>query len=451
MKFSLQLPCLEIIQFNTNGMKTKQILFVLLAIAFITITSCSNNSKKTGPVKAEIVQKDGRYQLLVDGKPYFAKGAGCEFGNIDALGKHGANSLRTWRTENGKEDALEILDKAHANGLLVLMGLEVGRERHGYDYGDTAWVKTQFEYIKGEVMRLKDHPALLGWAIGNELNLRTSDWRIYDAVNDISKMIHEIDPNHITTTTTAGIGKTEVEQIKQRCPDIDFLSIQMYGDIVNLQQRIADAGWTGPYMVTEWGATGHWEVPCTPWGACIEQTSKEKASAFIERYNLAIAADSMRCLGSYVFLWGQKQERTPTWYGMFTENGDETETIDAMHYIWNGKWPENRCPALDSFRLNGKTAYNNIVLSAKDKLKPVVYARDYENDSLEYTWEILPESTDLGDGGDFENRPQAVISMNGYSSETFDLPGTPGAYRIFVYVRDGKGHAATANIPFLVK
>jgi hypothetical protein len=426
---------------------------IIIFFVATTLVCCKTKSTKTEmkPVKVELKQTDGKYLLHVNGKPFFVKGAGCEFGNIEALGKHGANSFRTWRTENGKQDALQILDRAQKSGLLVLMGLEVGRERHGYSYDDTVWVKKQFEYLKSEVMRLKDHPALLGWAIGNELNLRTTDWKIYNAVNDISRMIHEIDPYHVTTTTTAGIGKVEADEIKKRCPDIDFLSIQMYGDIVNLQQRIADAGWEGPYLVTEWGATGHWEVPLTSWEAPIEQTSQEKAKAFQSRYKTAILTDKVNCLGSYVFLWGQKQERTPTWYGMFLESGEETETVDAMHYIWNDKWPENRCPTIDSLMLNSKTAYSSIVLSKNDKLSVTASARDFDGDSLTYNWEIIQEATKLSDGGDFEERPKTIIEIKGKAEEVFNAPEKPGAYRIFVYILDGNNHAATANIPFYIE
>jgi hypothetical protein len=424
-----------------------------LCALLITNNACKNNfgSSSNTPSKVELIHNDGKYQLFVNNKPFYVKGAGLEFGNIDALGKHGANSFRTWRTENGKEDAKAILDKAQKNGLMVLMGLEVGRERHGYNYDDTVWVKKQFEYLKSEVMRLKDHPAILGWAIGNELNLQTENLKVYDAVNELSKMIHRIDPYHVTTTTLAGIDRRETDYIKQHCTDIDFISIQMYGDIVNLQQRIIDAGWDGPYMVTEWGSTGHWEVPVTEWNAPVEPTGSDKAHAFMDRYKLAIQSDTKKCLGSYVFLWGQKQERTPTWYGMFTENGEETETVDAMHYLWNEKWPDNRCPVIDSLELNGKTAVQSVRIKNNGKLLAFVSARDYDNDTLSYKWEILHESTDLGMGGDFESKPDSVAVIIDGPDVTIDKPKIPGAYRLFIYVLDKKGHAAIANIPFYVE
>jgi hypothetical protein len=331
------------------------------------------------------------------------------------------------------------------------MGLEVGRERHGHSYDDTVFVNQQFNYLKGEVERIKNHPALLGWAIGNELNLGQNDLRIYDEVNRISKMIHEFYQNHVTTTTTAGIGKREIDYIKEHCTDLDFMSIQMYGDIVNLQQRIADAGWTGPYMVTEWGATGHWEVAKTEWDVSIEQTSNEKADAFMERYQRAILADPVNCMGSYVFLWGQKQERTPTWYGMHLENGAKTETVDAMHYIWTGNWPADRCPAIDSFKIEGKTAFENIKLKAGKPFSAEVFFTNHDVDSLTFTWEIIQESTNHGWGGDFEKRPETVFHEALASKIEINAPDTIGGYRLFVYVTDNYGNAGTANIPFLAE
>ena len=432
-------------------MKVKQI--ALLIAIFIMATACQRGSTdtETKPSEVKVVKTDGSYRLEVNGKSFFADGAGCEFGPIGLLSEYGANSFRTWRSEDGQRDAIDILNEAQKHGLMVLMGLEVGRERHGYDYSDTVWVQEQYQYLKGEVERLKDHPALLGWCIGNELNLQATDLAAYKAVNDISKMIHRIDGNHPTTTALSGIGKTEVDYLKQYCNDLDFLSIQMYGDIINLQQRIADAGWDGPYMVTEWGATGHWEVGLTDWNAPIEETSTEKAENIVKRYNEAIAVDPDRCLGSYAFLWGQKQERTPTWYGLVTESGETTDQADALQFLWTGEWPENRSPSVSSFTLNGMTATDNIKVKPGSKLMAVIDASDPENDSLSYRWEIIPESTARSVGGDAEYRPASILELTGKATEEFDVPEMSGAYRLLVYVRDNKKHAATANIPFYVE
>jgi len=79
--------------------------------------------------------------------------------------------------------------------------------------------------------------------------------------------------------------------------------------------------------------------------------------------------------------------------------------------------------------------------------------QDFENDELNYGWEILYESTDLKDGGDFEKRPKAVdfvIISNSDGNLVFKAPNEKGVYRLFAYVKDGKNHTATANIPFKV-
>ncbi len=430
---------------------------IILVMFTIILGGCKSTVKQESNSTASQVELktiDGKSRLYVNGAEFFVKGGGCEFGNIEALAKHGANAMRTWRVDNGQRSGKEVLDEAQKNGIMVMMGIEVARERHGFDYNDTANVADQLASIKKDIVALKDHPALLGWGIGNELNLRATNLKVWDAVEGIAKMIHEVDPNHPTTTMLAGIGKTEVDYIAANCPDIDFLCVQMYGDIVNLPQRLSDAGYKAPYIVSEWGATGHWEVGLTDWQAPIEQTSTEKATAIAERYQKAILADTNNCMGSFVFLWGQKQERTPTWYGLFTENDEETEAIDQMHNFWTGSWPENRCPSIISATLNGKTRFDNITLKPGKEYASALKLMDPDNDSIYIRSEILRESTDLKDGGDFETRPEALnelVRSTSIDKVVFNAPETAGAYRLFVYVLDGKNHAATVNFPFQVK
>ncbi|HSY19909.1 MAG TPA: glycoside hydrolase family 2 TIM barrel-domain containing protein [Candidatus Acidoferrales bacterium] len=403
------------------------------------------------PVKVEILQTNGGYQLYVDHNPFYIKGAGLESGSQEALVEHGGNSFRTWGTDDKRTP--QLLDRALTNHLYVTLGLRVGLERQGFDYNDTAAVARQLERIKQEVLKYKDHPAVIIWAIGNELNLNAKNPKVWDAVNDISRMIHQIDPNHLTTTPLSGFNREVVQAVKKRAPDLDLISFQMYADIVNLPHYLHESDWNGPYMITEWGATGHWEVKKTGWGAPIENDSTTKANSYQKRFETVIGADRSQCLGSYVFLWGHKQERTPTWYGMFLDSGEVTSAVDVMQYLWTGTWPDVRCPQLGGAWLNGKTAYQNIHLKSGQSYPAKIRALDGKNTPLTFVWDVTAESTDLKTGGDFEARPESLpglIEDAAGGEITLRAPAKPGAYRLYAYVLDGKGHAAHVNIPFYV-
>lgn len=416
---------------------------ILLVAGYLTAVPLANE----GPAKAEIIQTNGGWQLLVNHQPFYIKGAGMQSGDMERLVVHGGNSFRTWSI------AGPLLDRAQASGLYVTMGLEMGRERLGFNYDNPESVARQKERIRQQVLKHKDHPALIIWAIGNELNLDATNDDVWNAVNDVSKMIHEIDPNHLTTTPLAGFKPETVRAVKSRAPDLDLLSFQMYGDIVNLPRYLRESGWIGPYLVTEWGATGHWEVGKTAWGAPIENDSTTKANYYQHRFERAIQADPKQCLGSYVFLWGHKQERTPTWYGMFLDTGEETAAVDAMQYLWTGQWPAVRAPRLDGAWLDGKKARDNIHLKAGHTYTAKVQAIDDSGNPLTYSWEVMPESTDLKTGGDFESRPHSLpglITETTPGEITLKAPDKSGPYRLYAYVHDGKGHAAHVNIPFFL-
>jgi len=430
---------------------------VTVAVASVAgpvAVAAGSGSSGSGAIPVEVVSIDGEYRLLRGGEPYRINGAGLEFGNVEALARRGGNSFRTWRTDNGRATGREVLDRAAELGVTVAMCIEIGRERHGFDYDDEQAVAAQLEFARGEVLKYKDHPALLVWIIGNEPNLFYKNPKVFDAINDIAEMIHEVDGQHPATTALAGFNTDLASQIRTRAPALDFVSIQMYGDIVNLPRYLEEARWDAPYFVTEWGATGHWEVAKTTWDAPIEQNSSEKAASYRRAWNRAIAVDPAHAIGSYVFLWGQKQERTPTWYGMFLADGSETEVIDEMHFIWNGEWPANRSPGIGELRLDSKSAHDNVTLAAGEVYAAEVAASDPDGDPLRFRWEIMHESEATQTGGDKEEIPATLpglITAPGAGRADVRAPAEAGAYRLFVYVHDGQGHAAHANIPFLVK
>jgi hypothetical protein len=416
-----------------------------------------------GAIKVEVRQdEDGDWTLYRGGEPYFIRGVGGQQ-YLDRAAAYGANSIRTW----GAGEAISVLDEAYEHGLSVTFGLWVGQERQGFDYDDRKGVEAQLARFREVVRTYKDHPAILMWGVGNENDLFYDDFKVWDAINDIAEMIQEEDPNHPVMTVTAGLDVAEVQLIKERAPAIDVYGINTYGELIGGTRAFRDygyegmdvgtnlrrAGWDGPYIIAEWGPDGHWEVPQTAWGVPIEQTSREKAMMYRLRYERGIAADTTHIIGSYVFLWGQKQETTPTWYGIFTPGGYETEVMDELEYVWTGEWPENRAPSIASLTADDQTPFDNLYVDAGDVVTFEATVTDPEDESLRYEWELLPESTDIRAGGDAESRPDAVsldVVRRQDGTLAVRAPQREGPYRMFVYAYDGHGNVATANFPFFV-
>ena len=400
-------------------------------------------------VPVEVAAVDGGYTLLRNGQPYLVKGAGL--GNVDVatVAARGGNSVRTW----GIEHAQTTLDAAHRHGLTVALGLPVAAERFGFDYDDPESIAEQRQNVLDAVANYKDHPALLAWIIGNELDMRFTNPRVYNEVNELSRLIHDLDPYHPTTTTISAIEKDVVELVRERAPDLDFISLQAYGALFLMPKAIRYLR-AGPFMITEWGPLGHWEVGKTRWGAPIEQDSTEKGRHYLTSYRTLIEPFLGPGLGSYVFLWGQKQERTHTWFSLFTADGESTAAVDVMQFVWTGRAPANQAPALESFHLARRGATDSVRLAAGKRYTVKVKAMDPDGDALIYRWRVKPESTETVVGGDLEARIDdidGVFDGDATLSEVeLTAPGSPGAYRLYVMVYDGQGHAAHANIPFRV-
>lgn len=406
-----------------------------------------------GPSQVKIVNEQGAYRLLVDGKPFFIKGGGGRE-HLDELAARGGNAVRTWSVEEDPAKMRAFLDEAQRLGLKVAVGIAVGNERHGFNYDDEAAVAAQLQRIRGEVEAWKDHPAVLMWVAGNELNLHYENQKVWTAIGQIADMIHQVDPNHPVMTTLAGFDKPLIDQIKQRAASLDLIGIQLYGNLGDMPKKLRDSHWTGPYVVTEWGPTGHWESPLTSWGAPIEDDASRKAGVLLERYQRYIAGEHKQGLGSFVFLWGQKQERTPTWYGLFMPDGQATPSVDAMQFAWTGQWPQDRAPAISPIRVDDRLANTSVVLAPGTTHKAHVRASDREGDALTYRWVLREESTATSVGGDPEHLPaevEAGIRETGAGEISLTAPGKAGNYRLFVEVSDGKGHGAYANFPLRVE
>src|SRR5574337_1305804 len=78
----------------------------------------------------------------------------------------------------------------------------------------------------------------------------------------------------------------------------------------------------------------------------------------------------------------------------------------------------------------------------------------FDGSALSTEWKVLADATDLRVGGDEEAAPARIpadILHADAATVRFLAPERPGAYRLFITIRDRNGKAATANLPFLVR
>ncbi|MEM6314020.1 MAG: hypothetical protein AAF743_08020, partial [Planctomycetota bacterium] len=257
-------------------------------------------------------------------------------------------------------------------------------------------------------------------------------------------------------TVIADVGGGRVPNIHRLCPDIDIVGINSYGGAPSIPQRYRDAVPEGyepkPYVLTEYGPAGSWEVPMNDFDVPEEQTSTQKANVYRETY-LALEQDTELCLGSFAFTWGAKREATSTWFGLFLHGEKPGETaeklagVDTLAELWGGD-VGNLCPTIEPLEATANTGV------AGDTITVTTAVADPEGDDLETTWTLSAEQSTYFTGGDTQPELPTfddAISAADNTRVTITLPETPGVYRFHAVVRDGNGSAATASLPLLVK
>ncbi|QTQ37111.1 glycoside hydrolase family 2 TIM barrel-domain containing protein [Aromatoleum petrolei] len=361
---------------------------------------------------------------------------------LEKLAAAGARVVRVYR-----ESDAWVLDAAEALGLKVVMGLWVGHPRHGFDLRDPGAVQAQEQAIGSFVTRHRGHPALLAWGVGNEVETGETDplpsWR---EVDRLAGVVRALDPAHPTLMVVADTGMAQLRTLAGCCPNVDLLGINVYaGAVFDLPQRLRDAGIAKPVVVSELGPLGQWQAGRKPWGAPVEPTSSEKAAFF--RDALAFLRNQPQIAGVFPFLWGTKQEQTATWHGLLLADGSLTAMTDALAQAW-GKPVAEPAPAIRGIGIAADVFAPGAEISAG------VDVASFDGSPLRVTWNVFAEATDLRKGGDTEAAPPRIevrILHADATSVRFLAPQQPGAYRLFITIRDRRGKAATANLPFLVR
>ena len=435
-----QSDTLPMISFTSKPLRS-----TFLAIALTIGYSMHLTAQPSGTPSKVTIQRDGTtHRLIVNGQPFSVKGVGGE-SQFKRLAEMGGNAIRTWGTDR----LGEILDEAQEHGLMVCAGIWLEHQRHGFSYQNAASVTKQLERSLAAVRKHKDHPALLMWGVGNEAEGESNDPSVWYAINHLGREIKKIDPNHPTMTVIAelGVNENKLKNIDRFCQDIDLVGVNSYGGIESVPERYRKSGIQKPYLITEHGPLGPWEVGKTSWGSPYERTSTEKGEFYANGYSANVLKNSDTCLGAFSFLWGNKQETTATWFGMFRPDGSRLAASDAISTAWSGASPPNQCPIIESLSVNQADQ-----IKAGATIQATLSVSDPEDDSLQFEWVLRADSGTIGVGGDKQDGeaefPEAITGTG--TSVSVTLPESPKTFRLFAYVRDGQGGAAVANVPLRV-
>ncbi|MFD8839405.1 discoidin domain-containing protein [Streptomyces griseofuscus] len=400
----------------------------------------------SGAVKVEGTQ--GNWRLTVGGQPYTVKGVTWGPAVSDAptylpgVKAMGANTIRTWGTDGSSKT---LLDAAAANGIRVINGFWLqpggGPGAGGcVDYvTDTTYKNAMLTEFAQWVDAYKSHPATLMWNVGNEsvLGLQNcysgsqleAERNAYTSfVNDVAKKIHSIDPDHPVTSTDAWTGAWPY--YKRNAPDLDLYAVNSYSNVCKVRQDWLDGGYTKPYIITETGPAGEWEVPDDVNGIPDEPTDIQKADAYTKAWNCVTGHQGV-ALGATLFHYGTEHDFGGVWFNLVPD-GLKRLSYYAVKKAYTGSTAGDNTPPV----ISNMTA--DLASSAPAGGEFTVHAdvRDPDGDPITYKVFL---------SGNYANGDKRLVEAQwrstGNGTFVVTAPQKLGVWKVYLQAEDGHGNA----------
>ncbi|MGA5388755.1 discoidin domain-containing protein [Streptomyces pseudogriseolus] len=400
----------------------------------------------TGAV--EVTGSQGNWQLTVGGQPYTVKGLTWGPAIADAptylpdVKSMGVNTIRTWGTDGGTEP---LLDSAAANGLKVVNGFWL-QPGGGPGSGgcvnyvtDTTYKNTMLTEFTKWVEAYKNHPATLMWNVGNEsvlglqncysgADLEAQRNAYTGFVNDVAKKIHSIDPDHPVTSTDAWTGAWPYYQ--RNAPDLDLYSMNSYGDICGVREDWEQGGYTKPYLITEGGPAGEWEVPDDANGVPDEPTDVQKAEGYTKAWNCVTGHRGV-ALGATLFHYGTEHDFGGIWFNLLPD-GLKRLSYYAVKRAYTGTaGNDNTPPVVSALAVSPASS-----APAGGEFTVRADVRDPDGDPITYKIFL---------SGNYANGDKRLVeaSWRSTGNGTFAVraPEKLGVWKVYLQAEDGRGNA----------
>lgn len=395
-----------------------------------------------------VAGSQGNWQLTVGGAPYTVKGLTWGPAIADApkylpdVRSMGVNTIRTWGTDAGTKP---LLDSAAANGLRVVNGFWLqpgggpGSGGCANYVTDTAYKSTMLTEIAKWVETYRSHPATLMWNVGNEsvlglqncyggteLEAQRNAYTTF--VNDVAKKIHTIDPDHPVTSTDAWTGAWPY--YKRNAPDLDLYSMNAYGDICGVRQDWIDGGYNKPYLITEAGPAGEWEVPDDANGVPDEPTDVQKAAGYAKTWECVTGHQGV-ALGATLFHYGTEHDFGGVWFNLVPD-GLKRLSYYAVKKAYTGSTAGDNTPPV----ISGMTVTPAGSAPAGKEFTVRANVADPDNDQITYKI-FLSGNYASGD----KRLVEAQWRSTGNGTFAVTAPEKLGVWKVYIQAEDGRGNA----------
>ncbi|WP_367038715.1 discoidin domain-containing protein [Streptomyces sp. Je 1-332] len=396
----------------------------------------------------KVTGSQGNWQLTVDGSPYQVKGLtwGPSVADADKylpdLRSMGVNTIRTWGTDASSKP---LFDSAAAHGIKVVAGFWL-QPGGGPGSGgcvnyltDTAYKDKMLEEFPKWVDTYKDNPGVLMWNVGNESVLGLQNCYAGDElekqrnayttfVNDVAKKIHAVDPNHPVTSTDAWTGAWPY--YKKNAPDLDLYAVNAYDATCDVKSDWEQGGYDKPYIVTETGPAGEWEVPDDANGVPEEPTDQAKAAGYTKAWDCVTGHRGV-ALGATMFHYGTEYDFGGVWFNLLPA-GQKRLSYYAVKKAYQGSTAgDNTPPVISELAVDGDAGK----VPAGSPLTLTTKVSDPDGDALSY--EVLANSMYIDKNKDLT---PLTVTDQGSGRLKVTAPDKPGVWKIYVKVSDGKGN-----------
>ncbi len=228
-------------------------------------------------------------------------------GDLSLMRAMGVNTLRIYRMPKEHLNKTLLMDMYKRFGIRVVMADFLGMYtigsgaswEEGTDYTDKKQRENMKRHVKEMVEEFKDEPYILFWLLGNENNYGVANNAkekpdaYYEFVNEVAKMIKEIDPSRPVAICNGDV--LFLDKLAKHCPDVDIIGMNSYrgnGGFGDIWLKVSLLAPDKAAMITEYG--------CPAYGKGLSEEQAEEKQAM---YYLGCWEDIL--YNSAFYDWGE--------------------------------------------------------------------------------------------------------------------------------------------------